>query len=315
MTDPQERSPLFSRLPAEIRLQIFELALTSSDDISQPYRADAKYYRPAYHYDQKLDCALLRSCKRVYQEARLLHVSVNEHVFWLYKGSPLRFMVGKKIGGPRWIQWYKALNEDQKRAVQTVHLFIQQPYLEGSPFRQVADLFRFESARLLLTIRHADWWSWESPAESSDRLGICPWRESRTSCQQMLAEPVCPSIEYISERMKEYTWGGALCKIQGLKALEMEFETDELKKPQLETVVERAKGWKFPLVGNGVVLEWTGKLKEFAWEGLRDLKDDVQVLKRKPVTGDLPKRKYYVVKMTWEAPSSSNAKTDCYDEW
>ncbi|KAI1615546.1 hypothetical protein EDD36DRAFT_463051 [Exophiala viscosa] len=299
----QDQSPLFSRIPAEIRLHIFELALTSFDDPTKPYRADRKFYRPGYHYHQKIDCTLLRTCKLIYLETRLLPVSVNEHMFWLWKGGPLPITTQQNRPRARWKEWYESLNDDQKQAVQTVHMFTQQYYLEGFGFRFMADLFQFRTARLHMTIRHQDWWSWESPAESSDKLGVCPWREDRTSCQQMLAEPERPSMEYIKERMTNSTWGGQVCKVQGLKALKIEFEIDEVKKLQLKAVVERAKGWKFPLVWKGVFLEWTGTLKESAWEGLRDLKDDSVALREKPVRKDLPKRRYYVVTMTWKATS------------
>lgn len=57
--DTQEESNLFSMLPTEIRVYIFELALTTHDDMSKPYRADRFFYRPGYHYHQKLDRALL----------------------------------------------------------------------------------------------------------------------------------------------------------------------------------------------------------------------------------------------------------------
>ncbi|KAK5037809.1 hypothetical protein LTS07_001276 [Exophiala sideris] len=297
--EPQDQSPLF-KLPAEIRLHIFELALTSYDDISQPHRTDRKFYRPEYHYHRKFDCALLQTCRHIYQETRLLPVSVNEHVFWVYGGAPWKSMAPKHPGA-KWREWYESLNEEQNKAVQTVHFFIQQHHLEGIGFSIIAHHFLFRTARLHLTLRHQDWWSREAPTESSDRLGICPWRESRTSCQQMLAEPVYPNIEYIKERMDNFTWEGMTGKVQGLEALNLEFEIDEVKKPQLQVVVERAKGWRFPLVGKDLVLEWTGELKESAWEGIRDLKDDIQVLKEKPVSDDLPKRKYYVVTMTWKA--------------
>jgi hypothetical protein len=118
----------------------------------------------------------------------------------------------------------------------------------------------------------------------------------------MLAEPAQPNLEYIKSRIERLTtWGGQVCQIEGLKVLKMEFETDEAKKSQLEIVIERAKGWKFPLTREETALIWTGKLEESSWEGLKNLKDDYQVLKERPITEDLPKRKYYVVTMAWEA--------------
>ena len=311
----QEGSPLFSKLPAEIRCHIFELALAADDDTSKPYRADRKYYRPGYRYHPKIRCSLLQTCKRVYGEARLLPVSVNEHVFWLFNG-PWKTIGRKNRNTARWKGWYASLNEDQRNAVRTVHIFTQQYYLEGLGSHSDLEQLMFKTERLHLTIRHSDWWSWESPPESNDRLGICPWREFRTSCQQMLCEPLEPSVSYIKQQMTRPsligdqaivpTWGGQICQMQGLKAVEMEFEIGEEKRSQLQVVVERAKHWKFPLFKEDIVLEWTGELKESSWEGPFYLKDDDQVLREPPPDQNLPKRQYYVVRMIWKATTKKH---------
>ena len=117
----------------------------------------------------------------------------------------------------------------------------------------------------------------------------------------MLAEPAEPTLAYIRERMVEGTWGAAVCEIMNLRELVLEFEIDERKKTQLEVVVERAKGWKFPLAREDFVLEWSGQVKVSSWEGVQELKDDYHFLKEQPVPADLPKRIYYVVRMTWDA--------------
>ncbi|EXJ91837.1 hypothetical protein A1O3_00387 [Capronia epimyces CBS 606.96] len=296
----QQGSPLFAMLPAEIRGYIFELCLTSQDDGSKPYRADRIFYRPGYHYYQAINCDLLRTCRRIYRETRLLPVSVHEHIFWLFNG-PWKSIGRLNRNTARWAAWYRSLTKDQRNAVQVVHIFVQQCYLESLGTFADLDPLCFQTRKLHLTIRHSDWWSWESPAESNDRLGICPWRVARTSCQQMLAEPPRPSVSYIKERMSPQTWGGQICQVPGLQMLEMEFETDEVKRAQLELVVQRAKSWVFPLCNQNVVLAWTGQLKESSWEGLRELKDDYQVLREQPVGDNLPRRKYYVVSMLWRA--------------
>ncbi|KIW79937.1 hypothetical protein Z517_06552 [Fonsecaea pedrosoi CBS 271.37] len=81
----------------------------------------------------------------------------------------------------------------------------------------------------------------------------------------------------------------------------MEFETDERKKSQLQVVVERAKHWRFPLVKEDFILEWTGERDESSWEGVRDLKDDYQFKNEQPMRADVLNRRYYVVRMTWRA--------------
>ncbi|KAJ9617122.1 hypothetical protein H2200_000843 [Cladophialophora chaetospira] len=115
----------------------------------------------------------------------------------------------------------------------------------------------------------------------------------------MLAEPPKPDLEYIKQHMTGSTWGDSICQIEGLRKLILEFEIDERKRSQLDVVVERAKGWMFPLREEDSVLKWDGQLYESSWTGVWDLKDDFHLLKQQPVPDDLPKRGYHVVKMTW----------------
>jgi len=56
--------------------------------------------------------------------------------------------------------------------------------------------------------------------------------------------------------------------------LRIEFETDVVKKDQLQKVLERAKHWRFPLVGTNSVLEQVGEVCESGWEGPAYLQDD-----------------------------------------
>ncbi|KAH6888322.1 hypothetical protein BKA70DRAFT_1442969 [Coprinopsis sp. MPI-PUGE-AT-0042] len=67
---PQSTSPLFHAFPAEIRAEIFALTMASFPDTSRP----------------KTDLALLKPCKRVYQEAKELvwkeGCGNDEETFW-----------------------------------------------------------------------------------------------------------------------------------------------------------------------------------------------------------------------------------------
>ena len=86
--DAQAGSPLFMSLPAEIRNHIFQLALTSFDDKTRPYKRGAYYYRPGHRYAQKIDTNLLRTCRRILYETRDIPASINE-VRLREKSSPL----------------------------------------------------------------------------------------------------------------------------------------------------------------------------------------------------------------------------------
>lgn len=83
---PQHNSPLFATLPAEIRLKVYKFTLSSFDDPSKPFNPQHHHYRPGHEYRQKYDLRLLQTCKRIYHEARLLPVSLNEIVIYLYRG-------------------------------------------------------------------------------------------------------------------------------------------------------------------------------------------------------------------------------------
>lgn len=302
--DHQETSPLFTDLPSEIRNSIFELALTADDDETRPYRADRAFYRPGYTCHTTINCSLLLTCKRAYLEARLLPLSVNEHNFWLFNG-PWKSIGKQSRHTADWTQWYARLTRDQQSSIGQVHIFAQQFHLEAIGNRGDLKPLEISARRLRLTLRHSDWWSWESPPDSSDRLGICPWRTERTSSQQMIAEPERPALSYIKEHMTPDTWGGQLRRVKGLEVLEFEFETEWSKKDQLESVVARAKYWLFPL-SDGSVLEWTGLQTNSTWVGLRFLKDDGQMMLREsPISRHARKREYQVITMTWRASAAT----------
>ncbi|ORY69795.1 uncharacterized protein BCR38DRAFT_420098 [Pseudomassariella vexata] len=82
----QSSSVLFSTIPSEIRSYIFEYAFIPDDDFTKPYPVDRFYSRPGHRYHPKTNLALLQTCKRVFQEARVLPVACATHTFWLFKG-------------------------------------------------------------------------------------------------------------------------------------------------------------------------------------------------------------------------------------
>lgn len=276
--DPQCECPLFAKLPGEIREKIYGFALGSSDDRSRPFDRQHHHYRPGHEYRQRHDFRLLETCKRVYLEARLLPVRVNEIVVYLFRGprsnppSPLQH---------DWRLRCRRMTPDQRGAVTRVHFFVQQWYLEVTVDLLVPNrvFYLFEeparcgddvltAREIVLTFRRSDWWSWESPVMSNDQLGICPWRHGRTDWRQMEAEPLegPPQGRWDG-------WGAQFQYVTRLEMLQIEFETVLAKKRQLERVVERAKHWRFPLK-NDKVLAWTGDVKQSTWEGSVTLKED-----------------------------------------
>ncbi len=309
MSDADEQSEcvLYSKLPPEIRLRIFELATASTDDTTKPYMFDRVYYRPGYHYHQKTDTALLLTCKRIFEETRFMPVAQREHVFWLF-GGPYQMMRTKINGMAGFDAWTASLNEGQRRAVNHVHLFAQQYYLEiiGQHTRLVP-LAGITTKQLTLTLRHSDWWSWQSPPESSDKLGICPWMQFRVPQSIMLSQPPELDVAVLRECMREGSWGDQICRVLGLNVLRIEFETDVVKKAQLQQILERAKHWKFPLCNTNAVLIQVGEIRESSWEGVANLKDDSSPMLSPGPPANVrnrwharPMRTYYIAEMTWK---------------
>lgn len=301
----QADSPLFSQLPLEIRALIFEDALAPYDDLSKPYAKDREYCRPGQRYHPRTDVALLQTCKRIFQEARLKPVAQATHTFWLFRG-PWRFMRTGRRGMYHLPDWQLSLSDEQRAAVKRVHIYAQQFALEGMGSER-NDLFPwdFATSHLRITLTNADWWSWESPPASSDRLGICPWRPGRTSHQAMLAEPLEMSLEEIRKQMGPGTWGWQVRHVRGLQTLQMEFEVDARKHDQLDAVLARAKHWVFPLDdGSQTVLRQAGSVEHFEWDGFSDTNDDsIPYLNR---TGRILsdraqiQRAFHIAVMTWK---------------
>lgn len=73
----QKQSPLFSKIPGEVRNKIFKYALTSYEDQSRLYDEDAGYRRPGYLAPHKIDWALLQTCQNIYVETWDLPITTN----------------------------------------------------------------------------------------------------------------------------------------------------------------------------------------------------------------------------------------------
>ncbi|KAK0451349.1 uncharacterized protein EV420DRAFT_1560558 [Desarmillaria tabescens] len=150
--NPQTASPLFSAIPPEVRNIIFQLALCSYRDEARAYPGNAYYFRPGYEYGQRIDTALLLTCRRVYNETRLLPVICNEHVFWCFRGPP-----GSSAQPAR---YFRNMAEEQQDAVDCVHFFTQLFWLEEN-FAGACAIAEMRPRKLKITIRHSDWWYWE----------------------------------------------------------------------------------------------------------------------------------------------------------
>lgn len=252
--NPQSKSPLFARIPGEIRNHIFDLALTAYSGKQEPFEKDSYYYRPGFRYaDQILDTALLRTCRRIYQEACLVPFQNYECVEWHYRGPPAKIARNFARGNYS-CPWLTSL-----------HLFTQQFWLEDSSWpskaRNVA--FRYKNLRhLRITIRHSDWWWWE---RSAPLLLDAKQKGTKGTASATRHSTAADGFHVNS-------WGHQFSVFKGLKTFELELETVEGKRKELDEIAIRAADWRFPLGDGNVLVLNPARTKMTGWRGVKLLR-------------------------------------------
>ena len=260
-TNPQRDCPLFSRIPPEIRSLIFEYALKDYEDKTKIYEDDTCYKRPGCLAPRRTDTELLRTCKRIYTEAWYLPWASAEHSFYLAwpTRSPPGVMTPEKM--------QRALNtlcaSHAERSIEHVRVFAQLCHLEGGErLTKIMDMKYFNPKIVTITIRHTDWWEWET-----DR-------------------PLHFGMEWVN-----------VCRFpESMKELRVAFESLERKKASVDQVAEQAiKKWEFERK-DGVIMSAEGCVPSIirwsggsTWEGKRWLRDETR-----PNQLD-----YYVATVTW----------------
>jgi hypothetical protein len=263
---PQGKSPLFSILPPETRNRIFYLTLLEYDDEREPVHFDAFGYRPGHEYRKKHLLDLLATCKRVYLEAYLIPVATTTHttwIMWVTRAPLYRALYAHRR--------FQKMNIEQRAAVQTVQLYAQQYALEARGWEDkiITKDQRTHGVlptRLIITVRHTDWWSWESDAPFS-----------------------------MDEHKYGSLWSKGFEAFPSLQEFVMELETLERRKAEMDIVAEGVRKWKIDL-GNGRVLRTNGiALKACTWNGSAKFCGG---LRAPEGATTLP---YYVVTITWKA--------------
>lgn len=265
----QSQSALFSILPGEIRNHIWTYALSDYQDETQLYDDATCYKRPDYLAPRKTDTVLLRTCKRIYQEAWFLPWTNAEQTFYLTSGDrrPPRTTT------PRDMQRTLLMisRTQTMPIIQHVRVFPQLYALEnGQRLQEILNLRFFYPKVITITIRHTDWWWWES----DHNLHL------------------------------DATWVDFCRFPNSLTELRVAFESLERKKDQIDDVARQAmEGWVFrrkddtELSAKNCVPEimrWSGSA---TWSYHRWIRDE---------TGP-NKLDYYVSTVTWR-PVGSMAK-------
>lgn len=166
----QTQSPLYSKLPGEIRGQVFAFALTDypDPDPARRYSPDTCFTRPSYFAPRKSDVQLLRTCRAIYRECWHLPFILKEQLYWLTTSdrAPPEF----RRSGPRlsrWLQQIAELQGEDKVVIDKLRVFAQMFKLEEGAMGALLRTPHLQPRSITLTIRHADWWWWESDAPLS----------------------------------------------------------------------------------------------------------------------------------------------------
>ena len=296
--NPQKESPLFARIPGEIRDHIFDLALTAYSGKQEPFAKDSYYYRPGFRYaDQKLDTALLRTCRRIYQEMCLVPYQNYERVEWHDRGPSV--FQARKFARDYGFAQDGGLARDRVSApwLTSLHMFTQQFWLEDSSWpTQARRIARRNSLRhLKITIRHSGSLLSQpivpllQPIESREMLSRdsrAPrksieltwrnttdwwWWESSTPLALDAKQNGKPSSTRHSTAADGFhvkSWGHQFSVLKGLKTFRLELETVEGKRRELDEIIIRAADWRFPLGDGNIMVLNPAKTKRTGWHGM-----------------------------------------------
>ncbi|KAK6535622.1 hypothetical protein TWF694_002077 [Orbilia ellipsospora] len=256
---PQPSSSLF-RLPAEIRSQIYEEALTPTPDPSNPYPTATCYTRPELPGPRTAAVALLRTCKAIYAETWHLPFLTSELIFYLTDDSRRPPRAETFVGVQQILN--KLAETDADTRVRKVRFFAQLCNLEpGAQLQRILNMRFFQPLEITVTVRHTDFWWWES--DESLRVGG----------------------DWVAK-----------CRFpDSVRVINVEFESLERKKVQVDEICEQAvKWWEFiredgtvlATRGEGEVVRWTGAS---TWGNQRWLRDETG-------PGTL---EYYLKRITW----------------
>lgn len=70
-----------------------------------------------------------------------------------------------------------------------------------------------------------------------------------------------------SDPFQAHSWGAQFRNIDGLKTFQLELETIEKKRPELDAIVARAPGWQFPLGDGNLLILDQSKTRRTGWVG------------------------------------------------
>ncbi|EGR44086.1 uncharacterized protein TRIREDRAFT_71071 [Trichoderma reesei QM6a] len=161
----QKDSPLFSRLPPEVRSKIFAYTVAEYEDVNNPYPINDTW-KPSYSAPRKICLELLATCRAVYLEAWFLPFKTIEQSIWLTRAHFRPIL---------WAQAMQKLNKllsiierqlGQSRVeIGSLHVYATVEAVEKGMLLKVLQTPGLHPRQLVLTISHEDWpdWNWDAP--------------------------------------------------------------------------------------------------------------------------------------------------------
>lgn len=182
----------------------------------------------------------------------------NEHVVWGVEKSRI------PPGSTNYLLYDRHMKLSQRNAVQCVHLFTQQFWLEDWKNQWLNFTTSWSEGgpeRIKITIRHTDWW-YNLLGENSP-LALDPKRKGRARVGDWVHD---------DQPYESGSWGSRFANFPRLKKLELELETTEAKRKELDTIVERARSWRFPLGNDSALVMDQENIEKSAWTGSKHFK-------------------------------------------
>jgi hypothetical protein len=259
--------------PPEIRNYIFSLALLQYEDLANPYKESALWYRPGHRARHIVSTNLLLTCRLVWLEANHWPMTQAVHYFWYHEGNRPDWTDEKFVDDElRFEDFCNRLTDVQFSRVKRVHIFAQVGWLEltdGSNFRERIGLHRhaLQLDNFTVTVRHIDWENWEF-----DRL------------LRLGSSWLCALL-----RSPEATRFAEFC---------LELETLEWKVDRLRRIVEKLSSAGEVKDGGHVRWELVDPFEETTWSGPTNLNGDD--FHADSIYADREKLDYRVIKMKWK---------------
>jgi hypothetical protein len=240
----QEQSPLFGRLPAELRNAIFEHAISPYEDLARPFDTSSKLWRPGFRGPIVVDLRLLQVCRLAYYETNALALkNVELHCFASTSIAPEKARsYGVTAAELRpLVRRINRMSPRQKMQIKSLHLHPHSFSWTASSSLRFMFEFDLPIKRVTMSFGSTIWKDWEISS---------------------------PEVAQLSDPLTNYKLPNTL------EEFVLTFDTQEQWKPQLEAVLTAAGRWKRALQNGTLLLldekpkpllhSWKGKAKSSA---------------------------------------------------